>query len=342
MALIAFGDFIGYSIAQASRYWLTVDGAITINSTGGRFSNSPCLYMVGGTGASILRSRAFSPIAAGVIGMSVKFSNTNTNPTSILSLYDGPSNVEHVRIVRLVDGTLSFTRANTALTGGITATSFADDIWHWIEIKFSIANSIGANSCQIYVNGGLEATVATGQDTQNGGTAFITQFGLGRAASGPNIAATYSEFYLQDDTTPLGDRRVETLFPNGNGATQDFASSSGGHYTDVDDTTADDDSTYVESTTAGDIELFDIQNMSSTPTDITAASIWSCVRKTDAGEKSAAAVLRQSSTNYDQATFYPSTSYQYNSPILTTDPATAAAWTESGINSAQIGLKVIS
>jgi len=335
MSVIMFGDFVGYSTDQLSRYFLSNSGG-AVTSSGGRFNSA--YYATSSSSNSGMRSRAFTPLSSGVIGGSFYFP---PGLTTVLSLMQ--ASAEHLRLSRNADGTLSLSRAGTALTGGTTINSFADNIWHWIEIKFSIADSIGANSCQIYVNGGLEATVATGQDTRNGSDATINSFVVGRIINNSGASLMrFGEFYIDNSTTPLGDRRVETLFPNGNGATQDFTSSSGGHYTDVDDTTADDDSTYVESATAGDIELFTVQNMSSTPTDITAASIWSCVRKTDAGEKSCAAVLRQSATNYDQATHYPGTDYEYDTPIMLVDPATASAWTESGINSCEIGLKVVS
>jgi hypothetical protein len=97
----------------------------------------------------------------------------------------------------------------------------------------------------------------------------------------------------------------------------------------------------VESATVDHLELFSVANLSSTPTEINAVSVWNCGKKTDAGPKQLAAVVRQSSTNYDQTTVNATDDYQYNTPIMLVDPATAAAWTESGVNSIEAGLKVV-
>lgn len=332
-----FGDFNGYTTAQITRAWVSVANNQTIVTSGGRF-NQAYMQTSASNQSSYVRSRPFSAIATGVIGFSWYGVSLGTDAPPILSLLS--AGVEHIRLVRNADGTISITRAGTALTSGTSSLAIADNTWAWIELKWSIANSIGASAVQLWINGTLTATVATGQDTQNAGTADVNSFWLGKTGSVQG-QMRYGEFYVDDGTTPLGDCRVETLAMTGNGTTQDFTSSSGGHYTDVDDATADDDSTYVESATVNHVELFTVANLSSTPTTINAVSVWNCVEKTDAGPKQFAAVVRQSGTNYTQATTNATDDYQYDTPILLTDPATASAWTESGVNSIEAGLKVI-
>jgi hypothetical protein len=340
MALITFGDFVGYDLSQYNRYWATVI-AVSHTASGGRF-DKPYMSLEGSGASRYIRSPSFSSISSGVIGCSCYFTDTSAFGSSILHLYEGAT--EHLRL-SFTDSTnyITITRAGTVLTGGQSANTFARNAWHWVELKFSIADSIGANAVQLWVNGNLEATVATGQDTRNGGTGVVNAFMLGRVPSVGNIQAVrYTDYYLDDGSTPLGDCVVENLFPIGVGATQQWTPLSGDHHTNVDESVSDDDTSYVESDTVDDIELFDVQNLSSTPITIHAVAVQDVTRKLDAGPKTYASILRQGGTNYQQATIYPSTSYLANTQVLNTDPDIPGAWDIDGVNSAQIGLKVVS
>jgi len=340
MALITFGDFVGHNLAQMHRYW-ALSVSTTHTASGGRF-DKPYVSLAGSGSTRYLRSHPFSSISSGVIGFSCYFTTATTFGSSVLHLYEGAT--EHLR-VNFTDITNYFTitRAGTALTGGQSTNTFARETWHWVELKFNIADSIGASTVQLWVNGNLEATVATGQDTRNGGTGVVNAFVLGRVPTvGGEQAVRYTDYYLDDGSTPLGDCVVENLFPIGVGATQQWTPLSGDHHTNVDESVSDDDTSYVESDTVDDIELFDVQNLSSTPITIHAVAVQDVTRKLDAGPKTYASILRQGGTNYQQATIYPSTSYLANTQVLNTDPDIPGAWDIDGVNSAQIGLKVVS
>jgi hypothetical protein len=344
MAILMFGDFDGMSAAQLGRYYQSNTNINVVNNASNRFAGISHLLTSTTTSAKGIRTKVFSAISSGVVGFSVRFDSTNVN-THFLSLLD-PQGFEHIRLTRNSSGQILITRTGNALTGGTTVGSFPDETWFWVELKFSIADSIGANSVQLWVNGVLEATVATGQDTRNGGDGSVQSIYLGGFVAGGGINIRYSEFYVSDSTTPLGDCRVESLFPNGNGDTQNFSATSGTHWQEVDDNPADDNSTYVESAAPDDIELFQMTNLSSNPSVIHAVSPWLCTQKTDAGTKTFAPIIRLSSTNYEQANVNAFDSYSYNNPVILElnpdSPGGTDPWDLTAVNAAQVGLKVVS
>jgi len=122
----------------------------------------------------------------------------------------------------------------------------------------------------------------------------------------------------------------------------DGTSSSGTHHNDVDDATPDDNSSYVESATLNDVELFGFTDLPATPDSILAVATFNCVTKTDAGSRVCAPVLRSGGTNYVKDNFSCLDSYKYDVQIAAVDPDTSAAWTKSGVDNLEAGLKVIS
>jgi len=348
MAILMFGDFNGFTAGQINRYYLnTVNGFLISNNSNNRFANTPHFYSnAGGSGSKYVKTRIFTPISSGVVGFShFCIGAPTTASLHLLSLLDS-SNVEHIRISFDSSGNFLITRAGTALTGGTSANTFLPNTWYWIELKFSIADSIGADSVQLWINGVLEATIAAGQDTRNAGSGFVESLALGQFAFGSTVLFGISEFYVSDSTTPLGDCRIRTLIPSAEGDTQNFSSTGASHYTEVDDNPADDDSTYVESATPNHIELFQMSGISSNPSVIHAVSPWLCTRKTDAGHKTFAPILRLSSTNYEQSGVNAFDNYSYNNPVILElnpdSPGGTGVWDITSLDNTQVGLRVVS
>jgi hypothetical protein len=345
MAILMFGDFNGMSTAQLGRYYQQSASATVVNNASNRFSGVSHGVVAAVSVRRGFRTNVFSPISSGVVGFSVLFDDTTTE-TFFLSLLD-TGTVEHIRLSRNSSGQINILRVSTSLTGGSSSSSFPNETWLWVELKFSIADSIGANSVQLWVNGVLEATVATGQDTRNAGNASIDAIWLGSFVTSANpVGIRYSEFYVSDSTTPLGDCRVRTLIPSAEGDTQNFSSTGASHYTEVDDNPADDNSTYVESATPNHIELFQMSGISSNPSVIHAVSPWLCTRKTDAGHKTFAPILRLSSTNYEQSGVNAFDNYSYNNPVILElnpdSPGGTGVWDITSLDNTQVGLRVVS
>jgi len=160
------------------------------------------------------------------------------------------------------------------------------------------------------------------------------------------------DIYICDDqgtmnNTFLGDVRIERLNPTGVGATNgsgtEFTPLAGANWDAVNDVIVDDDSTYVESSTAGDKDTYEFDVTAETPANIVAVSVKSWVRKTDAGSRNFVHVARSGTgpnTEDDSAVLYPSVTYRYMESIFETDPVSNVAWLKAEVNAAEFGYKV--
>lgn len=182
--------------------------------------------------------------------------------------------------------------------------------------------------------------------------------------SGGGIAAGYVEFrwygaggsrdfsawtmVIVDATAPndfLGHYRYGCLDADGNGASSDFVGSdsdSTDNYLLIDDGfTPDDDSTYVQSPTVGDVDTYAMADLPTPALSIIAVCPLMRAKKTDAGSRALTAVIRSGGTDYDGAIEqFLSTSYSAYREAFLEDPDTSAPWDEAGVNAMEVGMKV--
>jgi len=340
MSLLLCDSFDHYATADIAKKWTTnVSASCTISASNGRHS-SGSMQTSGGGG--LLKTLSSAP-ASFVMGVAVSLSAFTGASRTLFSLQDASSSQCDVRINS--DGTLSVTRAGTALTSGTSVNALATGTFYFIEWKVTIADSIGASSCVVKVNGVTWITVATAQDTKATANATANQIILGPTSS-VSGTWTFDDFYLcdQSGSAPqndfLGDCRIDCQFPNGDGSNSDFTCSTGStHYTLVDESTPN-TSDYVESSTVSQKDTWNFANLSAITGTIYGVQVCTAALKDDAGARSLANTVKSSSTNADGATQALSTSQLYYLDIFPTDPNTAAAWTESNFNAAEFGVKV--
>lgn len=337
MALLFFDNFGGYATADILKVWAVNTGSYnTVVSSGGRNNGS---YTTANHDTSKLFSQPFTSSSTVVVGFAFNTSTLAcTTSAGIVSLYD--SGVVQMTLSYMNStGLLQvFRGSNTAVTGGLSLLGLLSNTWYYIEMKVTVADSIGAGTCEVRVNGATWITVATGQDLQATANATANQIVLGRALIGSsNATHLYSDIYIDNGTTFLGDCTVSTLTVSGAGTTNTLTT---GTFADVDDATPDSDSTYAESAVNGQLATFAISNLVGTPVTIHAVSPWSLIRKTDGGTKTARTVIRSGGTDYGQTDFNATDSYLYNAPITTVDPATGVAWVAAGVNAIEVGFEV--
>jgi hypothetical protein len=232
--------------------------------------------------------------------------------------------------------------AGTTLLGS-ASNVLANLEWRHLEVKVVINNTTG--SVEIRVDGTTVINL-TNQDTQVTGNATANKIIFNFGAS--NLY--HDDFYILDGTGTtnnnfLGDVRVETLLPSGNGNSSQFTGSDGNstdNYLLVDDSPApDDDTTYVESATLNDIDLYAIADLGNSPDTIYGVAQNSYSRKTDVGSRGLINVVRSGGTNYDGTNELDLLAeYKQVQEILETDPDTAVAWVTSGVNNMESGFKV--
>ena len=218
--------------------------------------------------------------------------------------------------------------------------------WYHHECKFvpngaTSAIELRINEVTVYSNNSFP--IGSNSGSFPGSTATSTAsvaFDLG------GITYTYlDDLYAWDTSTSynntfLGDKRIATMFPDGDTAEADWTPNSGTTgYTQIDETAIDSDTTYVSSATVGDISEFNFQAMPTGAVAISAVQIYTAARKTDVGTCDIATDIVSGATSTAGATQVCTTSYVYAQNIFQTDPNTGALWTKAGVDAAKIRIE---
>ena len=199
-------------------------------------------------------------------------------------------------------------------------------------MKATIADSGGY--VEVRINGTTEITY-TG-DTRNGGNASsdrITFCGVNNLG----IDWWFDDVYMLNGSGStnndfLGDVRVAALLPSGAGASTQWTPLSGANYTNVDDATPDDDTTYNSDATAGDKDTFALPSLPSTAATVYGVQTLTWDRKDDAGSRTLRHVVRESSTDYESADLTVLDAYTYHRAVWETNPNSGSAWTDADID----------
>lgn len=284
-----------------------------------------------------IRTPALTTNATMVVGFGYYFTASFTNV--IISLYDGVQRGMNVRMVS--GGELAVYRDATLLatTSGL---GLLLNTWYWIEFKVVCNDTTGSYELRV---GEVNKLSASGVDTKAGTNAYHTTFQMVGAQTG---ICRFDDIYILDGSGSinndfLGNQKVVGLFPNGDvGGYTDFTLSTGtDHYAVVDENPINDNTDYAESATTGHKDLYDYPVLTGTGSVISGVQINTMVRETDANTFSLKTLIKSGATEDEgSAEVIGSTSYKNLKRISETDPATAAAWTVSGINAAQFGIKV--
>lgn len=342
MALLFIDGWDHYNTSQLSRKWSTLSGSPTIHASNGRFG-SGCLEFTN-TNQGLARTMSGN-ITSWVVGFAFKIAAlTNYR---MVGLRDAGTLQCELRLNS--DGTLSVTRNGTNVSGGTSAATLSINTYYYIEFKVTIADSISASSCKVRINGTDVITVTTGQDLKNTANAYANEIILGSVGSSGGATIDFDDLYILDNSGSvnndfLGDMRVETLYPNGNGNSSQFVgsdSNSTDNYLLVDESPANDDTDYVESSTPNDIDLYTFGNLSTTPLSIAGTQMVILARKTDAGVRTVAPMTRVASTDYTGSNTNLGTSFANIYEIREVDPNTTVAWIAAGVNGAEFGYKLI-
>ena len=208
--------------------------------------------------------------------------------------------------------------------------------WAYIEIELTRSATVGAVT--VYVNG---VSVCAASAANTGAVAVDSiRWGLGPIA-GANATRDTDDFYITDTATRLGESRIDVLRPSADTATADWTPLSGTRASNVDDTTQDGDTTYVSDATVGHKDLYDVANLPISPTTVRAVQTILFARKDDAALRQIRNNLKSGTTAANGTTRTLGSSYAMFTDLYELDPNTAAAWTGTTVNAAQLGLELV-
>lgn len=338
MAVVFVEGFDAYTVGSLPNFYDFVGGSLTLVS--GRFGGQAVRILSSNSSNGWLRKSLSTSLTQGTIGFAIKFT---TLPTDTSNLHHAFTDIndDGIGLQYLSNGAIRLISTNNAYTSlGIYATTAIDiiklNVWHYIELEFTIANSGGV--LNLYVDGQL---VSSGTyDT------LITTSSINVMHFGPYLAAAGIGVFLLDDiyiantSTRLGEQKIETLRPSADTAQKQWTPSTGtDNYALVDETLMN-NTDFISTNVVNNLDLYDFDNLSSTPTSISAVAVSALAQKDNVGTRAIAITTKSGSTTSDGANNYLGIGYTLNTRLLETDPNTAGAWTAAGVNALQAGIKV--
>ena len=250
-------------------------------------------------------------------------------------------------MVRILTAAGSTICAISPASGGIISTTFGNStvpyylLARWFNLQIYITISATAGILQVKVDGNPVISVS-GINTGSTGigqsllkSAMITGNTIFDNFWAINTLGTHS------NTWPTGVMNVQTLNPLTDGSYLNWIPNFGTtHYSQMDDTTADDDTTTVYDTDPGHRDSYGVSSLTGSVAQVHAVRAAVVVRK-DAGNvvKTAEPFVLSGGAIYDGPQINTTTSYQSGSVTVLDDPNTSAQWTTSAINAMQIGVK---
>lgn len=351
MSLRYLDSFDHYDTAALTAKWNVVTTAAGTSQTaivasGGR-NGSQCMRLP--TGGAGLAWKVLDFQQTWCIGFAFK---TSVLPSSAYAVFFEWTSGQQVQCSLGMNSShqLEVRRGGaTAITGGTSTNTVTTGTWYYVEFGVTISASIPASTCYVNVGGVNWITVPAGQNLEGDGiTAGADGFAF-VGISGSDL--DFDDLYVCDAqagaTGPFGNMMVQCIYPNADGATNDWTASTNSRSSCVDEALANGDTDYIYYATTGGattlnaVQLFDMQNLTYTPTAITGIQ-WNCyARKSDAGYRYIERVIRSNATtNANTATNNSlGIDYQTFTDVLETDPCNSnAAWNRTSVDALQAGV----
>lgn len=262
------------------------------------------------------------------------FSDGGSAQCSIIGAGDGSVTVRSGGVTGTILGSV-----NNVLLGSGTPSTWGP--WFSLQIKVVIGTS---GSVEVRKNGSTTPILSlSGVNTRAGsGNNYATKFTLG-GTSWTRFA--YVWLNNGDSTAPNSwpgePRPVRQGFASDFQAQFTAVPSSPSNYLAIDELLYDGDTSYVQSNTVGNEDLYNLASISGLQ-QILGLQCATWAKKDDAGERvGSLQLIANSSSDTTILTFTPSDSYDLYQSFQAADPTTAS-WTMSTLSGAQLGIKVVS
>lgn len=342
MALRFIDGAGGYNTAQLGRKWTGVSAGVTVNATGGR-RGGPSIRMADWTQNV---SRSIDAQSTWYIGFSYKPSILPPSGSrGIVSAYaDGFGTQSSVGInstgtvsafLDWVPGGNILGTSTAVITAGITC---------YLEIKFVIHDTLGSIEVR---KDGVSILLVTNVDTKSKTAVYADRLILNENGTAGAVTIDFDDIYMCDNNglynnNFLGDLRIDSVFPNGAGATTGWTPSTGSNYQNVDDDPANDDTDYNSSGVAAAKDTYAFPDIPPTVGNVMGVVHNITVRKDDALTHTFRDVVRRGGTDYPGTTKTATAVYAMYTEMKETDPSTSLQWTIANLNAAEFGVELVS
>lgn len=273
------------------------------------------------------------------------------NATYILAAFRDSGNLDQCAIVLQSTGAIAAYRGNGAINGsysallGTSSPVIVTSSWQHIECRVTIDDTVGTVEVRV---DGVTVLSLTGKDTKATATAGTAQvmWGRGSDSIGTPVVTEYIDDLFAWDTTGganndfIGDRRVRTIFPDGNAATQEWAvTGAASAYQAINEAAPDGDTSYISASTSPTTSEFTLQDAPVSVGAISGAQTYVYAKKTDAGTATMQVSMLSGVSVSAGADRPVTTAYTYWMDMHPVDPATGAPWTRDGLNAATLRVR---
>jgi len=306
-------------------------------TSGGRWGTGYVPVTVANSSVGI--SRTFTPgLGEWIVGWVARFTSIATGQAHLRFL---EAATLHCDLRFDASGHAIVTRNGTLLATGTRV--FATGVDYVLDLRIKFHDTTG--TVALWVDD-VQDINATGLDTRNGGTGLVDIITWLNAS---NQIDRLSEVYIFDtagsvNNTRAGSYRISTRRGSAAGNYAQWTPSASTNVSNIDDANGNDgDTTYNSSSTATQIDSFQMGAIPPTGGTVLAIKHHLVARKDDAGVREIAPFQRQSSTDYVETTVTMTTTFAHYEQIKETNPSTSAAYTvaEMRATSPEFGYKEI-
>jgi hypothetical protein len=268
-----------------------------------------------------------------VTGFAFRF-NSGVSVGRIFSLNDDPTG-QQCRIEINADDELELYRGAAVQLLGTSTTVLASGTWYYVELYYKVDSSDGA--FEMRIDGDTEVSGA-GVNTRGVATDVMDLIVL---ADDCNRNVEFDDWYLQTGSTFLGDSVVRDIFPTSDGDDSEWSPDSGtDHFDRIDETPFDGDTSYLDSDTVSERDLFNFPSLS-IGGQIHGVQLNAIARKTTGTSFTLKQVVKSDASfgGGDSNQAVTSTTYDHFHKVVEDDPDTSAAWQPAALNNAQWGIE---
>ena len=326
----------GFDVGDFALRWQFSSGTFSTSTTT-RFNTGMSVAQSNGFNGNYI-GRAVTPLLRMFLGFATNMLQISG---TIIKTYTDNGTTSQVYVTLNAGGSLSIVRGDGTVLATSASNVYPGGSWQYIELCAAIDSTVGY--CELRVNGGTVATFS-GNTRSGGVSTSIDRFDLLRTSAGTETDY-WDDLYVCDATgtsnnTFLGDIQVQTLLPNGAGASTQFTPTGAATNWQAVSKIPYSTTVYNSASTVGFLDLYTLSPLSVGTGTVMGIQTNMISNKTGAGTANIKAALRSGGSVYFDTTLALSTTAAWSGAVRQTDPATSVAWTVNGVNGLQAGAEV--
>lgn len=339
---MAYLNICGFETGDASEA-LATSGTLSVQGTTKR--NGSYALKLNPTAASsyflvgALSANGTATVLNGTNAYSTAYLNIGTMPSADVDILTYNNGNSVCRVVLTTTGTLKLQYQNSGFVWtdvGSPSAALSTGTWYRIDFSVTNSNTSGSQGCGLVLDG---TTIGTGTNLTFVGPGTLNYLYLGNAIISTTYVAYFDDIAVSDSAYP-GVGQVNILKPNATGFYTGWADGAGTAPTNVAEVPHDSDTSYIvmpNNTPTTETEALDSAATGGVGGTISAVKSIIIARSPTAG-MTVSVRTRSATTDQDTTAVDPGTAYIALAKVNSTDPATSAAWTSSGLDALEVGV----